>query len=184
MVFVRASIVYMLGEELERVKCTPLASLAGQLSPATIGVDLTVRSSLRISLLRAGSTLITLRGPEHKWLAPSRTTQHAALELHSYDSNHRARSHCKARCKLDLCGRSLLQRGTVQQRSWTHRANPAHPQAHGNDTTKLFKCSVFIDGCSCNYSNKDGVGVTGVCAHTSYTYQQRSADTQHSLGRV
>jgi hypothetical protein len=64
---------------------------------------------------------------------------------------------------------SLLQRGAVQQRSclthltWTHRANLAHPQAHLNDTTKLFKSSASIDGCSCSYSNND-VGVTGVCA--------------------
>jgi hypothetical protein len=43
-------------------------------------------------------------------------------------------------------------------------------------TTKLFKSSAFIDGCSCSYSNND-VGVTSVCAHTSHTYQQRSAHT-------
>jgi hypothetical protein len=40
MVFVSASIVYVLGKELESVKCTPLAPLTEQLSPATIGVNL------------------------------------------------------------------------------------------------------------------------------------------------
>jgi hypothetical protein len=70
--------------------------------PATIGVHLNHK---KLSLLRAGSTRITLNtNGSHPPVRPTRS-QSVALELYSYDSDQRARSHCKARCKLDLCGR-------------------------------------------------------------------------------
>jgi hypothetical protein len=87
-VFVRASIAYMLGKVLERVKCTPLAPLAGQLSPAAIGVHLTRKKlssrlivacwlysnhSSRLSIKVASANALLIGFRDNKQLSDRRT---------------------------------------------------------------------------------------------------------------